>query len=103
MALGLLAGTAGATHNADQHKKMDEIFTSPNQATNSDLAFWGDHAFVGYYTGSAGFPPGTGPRGGVRIFDISDPAAPRLVRDFACDGAQNDPILWDRNGNGSPP
>jgi hypothetical protein len=100
VALGLLAGTAGATHNADQHKKMDEIFTSPNQATNSDLAFWGDHAFVGYYTGSAGFPPGTGPRGGVRIFDISDPAAPRLVRDFACDGAQNDPILWDRNGNG---
>jgi hypothetical protein len=36
----------------------------------------------------------------VRIFDISDPAAPQLVRDFACDGAQNDPILWDRNGNG---
>jgi hypothetical protein len=99
-ALGLLAATAGATHNADQHFKMDEIFTSPNQATNSDLAFWGNHAFVGYYTGGAGFPPGTGPRGGVRIFDISDPAAPRLVRDFACDGAQNDPIVWDRNGNG---
>jgi hypothetical protein len=100
LAMGLLAGAAGATHNADQHKNMEEVFTSPNAATNSDLAFWGDHAFVGYYTGGAGFPPGTGPRGGVRIFDISDPAAPRLVRDFACDGAQNDPILWDRNGNG---
>ena len=36
----------------------------------------------------------------MRIFDVSDPAAPQLVRDFACDGAQNDPILWDRNGNG---
>ena len=69
-------------------------------ATNSDLAFWGNHAFVGYYTGGAGFPPGTGSRGGVRIFDIKNPAAPKLVRDFACDGAQNDPILWDRNGNG---
>ena len=100
LALGVLTGAASAGHAPDQSNKMQEIFTSPNQATNSDLAFWGNHAFVGYYTGSAGFPPGTGPRGGVRIFDISDPAAPRLVRDFACDGAQNDPIVWDRNGNG---
>jgi hypothetical protein len=100
VALGVVASIAGAQAPGDQHNKMDEIFTSPNLATNSDLAFWGKHAFVGYYTGGAGFPPGTGPRGGVRIFDISDPAAPRLVRDFACDGAQNDPILWDRNGNG---
>ena len=100
VALGVVAGVAGAQATGDQSNKMDEIFMSPNQATNSDLAFWGNHAFVGYYTGGAGFPPGTGPRGGVRIFDISNPAAPRLVRDFACDGAQNDPILWDRNGNG---
>jgi hypothetical protein len=101
-ALSLLvpAIPAGATHVPDQSRKMDEIFTSPNQATNSDLAFWGKHAFVGYYTGDTGFPPGSGSRGGVRIFDISNPASPRLVRDFACDGAQNDPILWDRNGNG---
>jgi hypothetical protein len=98
--IGLLPGTAVATHVPDQSFKMDELFTSPNQATNSDLAFWGDHAFVGYYTGDAGEPPGTGPRGGVRIFDISNPAAPRLVRDFPCDANQNDPILWDRNGNG---
>jgi hypothetical protein len=79
---------------------MDEVFTSQTKSTNSDFAFWGDHAFMGYYTGAAGFPPGTGSRGGVQIFDISRPEAPRLIRDFACDGAQNDPILWDRNGNG---
>jgi hypothetical protein len=104
VALGLAtwAFPAGATHNADSHFKMSEDFTSPNQATNSDLAFWGDHAFVGYYTGDAGFPPGSGPRGGVRIFDISDPASPQLVKDFQCDGNQNDPILWDRNVNGVP-
>jgi LVIVD repeat len=104
LVLGLVtwALPAGAGHVPDQSKRMFEEFTSPNQATNSDLAFWGDYAFVGYYTGGAGFPPGTGPRGGVRIFDISDPASPSLVRDFACDGAQNDPILWDRNGNGVP-
>jgi hypothetical protein len=99
LTLALLATTASAQ---DQSRRMRELFTSPNQATNSDLAFWGDYAFVGYYTGSTGFPPGTGPRGGVRIFDISNPRRPELVRDFACDGAQNDPILWDRNGNGVP-
>jgi hypothetical protein len=98
--IGLLPGTAAGTHVPDQSFKMDELFTSPNQATNSDLAFWGKHAFVGYYTGDAGVPGGTKPRGGVRIFDISDPAAPRLVKDVQCDGLQADPIVWDRNGNG---
>src|SRR5918994_500062 len=100
--VGLLPGTAAATHVPDQSLKMDELFTSPNQATNSDLAFWGRHAFVGYYTGDAGSPAGTPPRGGVRIFDISNPAAPRLVKDVQCDGLQADPIVWDRNGNGVP-
>jgi hypothetical protein len=98
--LALLPGTASATHVPDQSSKMDELFTSPNQATNSDLAFWGNHAFVGYYTGDTGSPPGSGPRGGVRIFDISNPASPQLVRNFPCDANQNDPIVWDRNGNG---
>ena len=85
---------AQADHNADQHRKMDEVFTSPNGKTNSDLAFWGNHAFVGYYTGDAA------PSGGVRIFDISNPAAPQLLKDVQCDGLQADPIVWDRNGNG---
>jgi hypothetical protein len=98
--LALLPGTAAATHVPDQSSRMDELFTSPNQATNSDLAFWGNHAFVGYYTGDAGSPADTPPRGGVRIFDISNPAAPRLIKNVACDGLQADPIVWDRNGNG---
>ena len=29
LAFGLLAAAAGATHNADQHFKMTEVFTSP--------------------------------------------------------------------------
>jgi hypothetical protein len=98
--VGLLPGTAAATHVPDQSFKMDELFTSPNQSTNSDFAFWGNHAFSGYYTGDAGFPAGTSPRGGVRIFDISNPAAPQLIKDVKCDGLQADPIVWDRNGNG---
>ena len=98
--LGLSPGTAAATHVPDQSSKTDELFTSPNQATNSDFAFWGNHAFSGYYTGDAGFPPRTGSRGGLRIFDISNPARPQLLKDFRCDANQNDPIVWDRNGNG---
>jgi hypothetical protein len=100
LTLAVLPGTAGAQATADQSSRMDELFTSPNQATNSDFAFWGDHAFSGYYTGDAGFPAGTGPRGGFRIFDISDPANPELIRDFKCDGLQNDPFVWDTDDNG---
>jgi hypothetical protein len=100
--IGLSPGTAAATHVPDQSFKMSELFTSPNQSTNSDFAFWGKYAFSGYYTGDAGFPPGTPPRGGVRIFDVSNPAAPLLVKDVQCDGLQADPIVWDRNGNGVP-
>ncbi len=91
-----LAGTAvpaGAGHNADQHRKMDILFTSPNARINSDLAFWGNHAFVGYYRNDL-------PVGGFRIFDISNPSQPQQLVDFVCDGLQNDPIVWDRDGNG---
>ncbi|HEX2031732.1 MAG TPA: hypothetical protein VHL78_10070 [Actinomycetota bacterium] len=68
-------------------------FTSPNAAINSDLAFWGNHAFVGYYRNDI-------PVGGVRVFDISNPADPVLIKDIQCDGLQNDPIVWDRDKNG---
>ena len=86
--LGVMATPASAQ---DQWRRMAELFTSPNSATNSDFAFWGNHAFVGYYTGSTG---------GVRIFDISNPRRPQLVRNLRCNGNQNDPIIWDRDGNG---
>src|ERR671919_1847806 len=85
LALGLAtwAFPAGATHNADSHSKMSEDFTSGNLATNSDLAFWGDYAFVGYYTGGAGVPPRAVPRGGARVLHLADAALPRHLRGFA--------------------
>jgi hypothetical protein len=70
------------------------IRANPNRI-NSDLAFWGNYAFVGYYAGDRS-------QGGVRIFDISNPVNPVLLRDFPCGGAQDDPIVWDRDGNGVP-
>jgi hypothetical protein len=49
--------------------------------TSSDIAFWGDLAYVGDY-------------GGFRIFDISRPT-PKLVSDVRCYGPQGDPSVFD--------
>jgi len=54
--------------------------------TSSDIAFWGDLAYVGDY-------------GGFRIFDISQPT-PKLVSDTRCYGPQGDPSVWDADGDG---
>ncbi|MFI6643990.1 LVIVD repeat-containing protein [Streptomyces sp. NPDC050504] len=47
------------------------------KGTNSDLAFQGKYAFAGNYDG-------------FRIFDISNPRAPRTVAQVLCPGSQND-------------
>ena len=93
LAIATLPSPATATHNADRHSRTDLVFTAPNSRINSDLAFWGNHAFAGYYRNDQSV-------GGFRIFDISNPAAPQQLVDFPCDGLQADPIVWDRNGNG---
>src|SRR5262245_9828373 len=89
---------ADAQAEPDQQLKMTPLSQSPIARINSDLAFWGNYAFQGYYDGTSL----TFGDSGVRIFDISNPAAPVEVKNFRCDGQQNDPILWDRNGNGIP-
>jgi hypothetical protein len=48
---------------------------------NSDLAFWGKHAFAGHYEG-------------FQIVDVSDPENPRQVVDFDCPGSQHDVSVW---------
>ncbi len=53
--------------------------------TSSDIAFFGDLAYVGDY-------------GGFRIFDISKPV-PRLVSDTRCYGPQADPSIFDSDGD----
>lgn len=47
------------------------------QAWGTDLAFQGDHAFVGNFDGFS-------------VFDISDPAHPSVVSQVLCPGEQND-------------
>lgn len=56
-------------------------------ATSSDIAFYGDYAYVGNYRG-------------FRIFDISG-ATPVLRANVQCNGAQGDPSVWDRDGDGA--
>jgi LVIVD repeat len=69
---------------------LENLFFSQNEnaATNSDMAFWGDLAYVGNYDG-------------FRIFDISDPSNPTLVTTFECFGPQNDVSVWDTDDNGA--
>lgn len=78
------AAPVSADHNEDQHENMDLLVNEPNAtgAINSDIAFWGDRAYVGNYDG-------------FRIFDISDPDDPVLLSDFRCFGPQNDPVVWN--------
>ena len=73
-----------AMHDGDVDVwSLTKLFNSQNatSAINSDLAFWGNRAYAGNYNS-------------LRIFDISNPAAPVLLSDFPCDGPQNDPIVW---------
>jgi hypothetical protein len=91
--MGLMAGTASAQFSdpQDQSFKIGKVFDDPWPATHSDFAFWGDHAFSGWYTATTG---------GLHIYDISNPASPHQIRNFPCNGNQNDPVVYDRNGNG---
>ena len=49
--------------------------------TNSDLAFQGNHVFVGNYYG-------------INIYNIADPANARLVTSMVCPGGQGDPSVY---------
>jgi Ca2+-binding RTX toxin-like protein len=86
-----LAGSmlpASASHNADQHSPNMELVDTDPQTTfvNSDLAFWGNRLYAGNFNG-------------FRIFDLSNPANPALVTDFACPGGQADPSVWNNDAD----
>jgi hypothetical protein len=49
--------------------------------TNSDLAFQGNHVFVGNYYG-------------INIYNIADPANAKLVTSMVCPGGQGDPSVY---------
>lgn len=49
--------------------------------TNSDLAFQGNHVFVGNYYG-------------INIYNVADPVKARLVTSMVCPGGQGDPSVY---------
>jgi len=85
-ALLLVLGGVPATadHSADLHSpNMVHVANDRNDdpptsgAINSDLAFWGNLAAAGNYSG-------------VRLFDIRRPEKPVLLSAFRCNGGQGD-------------
>ncbi|MCT4353826.1 hypothetical protein M5362_11880 [Streptomyces sp. Je 1-79] len=73
---GEIPGVDEIVHSAN----IQHLVNIPKDAlagTNSDLAFQGKYAFAGNYDG-------------FRIFDISNPRAPKTVAQVLCPGSQND-------------
>ncbi|MFK4071621.1 LVIVD repeat-containing protein [Streptomyces sp. NPDC029674] len=63
--------------HSDNIEHLANIPKDALPGTNSDIAFQGKYAFAGNYDG-------------FRIFDISNPKAPRTVSQVLCPGSQND-------------
>ena len=98
--LGLFSGTANAQiqvidpDEGDRIFKIDKLFDDPWPATHSDFAFWGNYAALGWYTADD--------RRRAYLRHLESGEVRHEIRNFPCNGNQNDPILWDRNGNGAP-
>ncbi|MET7385980.1 LVIVD repeat-containing protein [Streptomyces sp. NPDC005529] len=76
IASGEIPGTDEVVHSAN----IEHLANVPKDAftgLNSDLAFQGRYAFAGNYDG-------------FRVFDISNPKAPKTVAQVLCPGSQND-------------
>ncbi|BBC30238.1 LVIVD repeat-containing protein [Streptomyces graminofaciens] len=76
IAAGEIPGQDEIVHSAN----IEHLVNIPKDTlagTNSDLAFQGRYAFAGNYDG-------------FRIFDISNPRAPKTVAQVLCPGGQND-------------
>src|SRR5215216_4467024 len=86
VAFAIPAAPAMAGHQ-DFFNMSLEFFDPNTEFITSDIALWDDTAFVGNY-------------GGLRTYDISNPANPVRLADFQCFGPQNDPSVWDTDGNG---
>ncbi|WP_418955671.1 LVIVD repeat-containing protein [Streptomyces tritici] len=73
---GEIPGVDEVVHS-DNITHLTNIPKDALPGTNSDLAFQGKYAFAGNYDG-------------FRVFDISDPKAPKTVAQVLCPGSQND-------------
>ena len=81
--VGLGAGLMNAEEAIWNLRKVSSTPPPPSfiGETNSDLAFLGNYAIQGNYNG-------------VQVWDISNPAAPSLVRGFVCPASQSDVSVY---------
>jgi hypothetical protein len=90
--IGVMAAPASGAPKPFKNMSLESFDPLTKEATpTSDIAFWGDTAFVGNYDG-------------LRTYDISDPASgadeSNRLADFQCFGPQSDPSVWDTDDNG---
>ncbi|MFJ5551026.1 LVIVD repeat-containing protein [Streptomyces sp. NPDC093225] len=81
IAAGDLPGQDEVVHSAN----VEHVANIPKDALqnfNTDLAFQGKYAYGGNYDGFV-------------IYDISRPAAPKVVTQVLCPGSQNDVSIWN--------
>ncbi len=76
-----LPGGLDATPVTSGVDLLESLPLTPGFTINSDIAFTGDYAIVGSYTG-------------FQVFDISDPSAPTLENAFVCPGGQGDVSVY---------
>jgi hypothetical protein len=83
LGLGVAAVPAAAHHDGTLHSRnMRLLANGPVHGTTvSDVALWGQTAFVGDYRGFS-------------IWDVSDPEAPAQLADVECNGQQHDVSVW---------
>ena len=75
-------GQMGATANElAKIPKQIQLVLAQLAFANSDLAFQGNHLFVGNFYG-------------MSIYDISNPAKPSLLTTMVCPGGQGDPSVY---------
>ena len=76
--LGLMGATAD---DLAKIPKQVQLITAQLAFANSDLAFQGNHLFVGNFYG-------------MSIYDISNPTKPSLLTSMVCPGGQGDPSVY---------
>ena len=75
-----ILGSIGITDPAQMPKPF-QLMMAQLAFANSDLAFQGNHVFMGNFYG-------------MSIYDISDPANAKIVTSIVCPGGQGDPSVY---------
>ena len=77
----ILGQIGASSSDTSKMTKPEQLVLAQLAFANSDLAFQGNHLFLGNFYG-------------INIYDISNPAKPSLVTSMVCPGGQGDPSVY---------